>query len=215
MTNWAIIPVKPLTRAKSRLAGILSPEERQVLAERLMRHVVTTVSAARGIHGVLVISRDPHALALARDLGANTVQESGAPELNSALMRATQVITAWRGRAVLVLPADLPLVTSDDVSAMLDMGREEGCLVIAPDRNNDGTNALFTRPPGLIAYAYGEGSFQRHVGLAQQIGATVRIMDSPRLALDIDVPADLASMLALRPDFELPFDLAARFSTQS
>jgi 2-phospho-L-lactate guanylyltransferase len=213
MTNWAIIPVKPLARAKSRLSTLLSPEERQVLAERLMRHVLTTVSAARGIHGVLVISRDPHALALARDLGANTVQESGTAELNSALTRATQVITAWRGKAVLVLPADLPIVSADDVSAMLDMGRDEGCMVIAPDRNHDGTNALYMRPPGLVSYSYGPGSFQRHIALGREIGVTASVFESPRLALDIDFPADLALLHAERPDFGLPFDLAGRVST--
>ncbi|MEP7293965.1 MAG: hypothetical protein ABI835_19415, partial [Chloroflexota bacterium] len=90
MSIWAIIPVKPLSRGKSRLSDVLSPEERQQLSERLFRHVLTAVNDTPQVAGTLVISRDPRALAIARDMSAHTVQESGAPELNNALMRATQ-----------------------------------------------------------------------------------------------------------------------------
>ena len=50
---------------------------------------------------------------------------------------------------------------------------------------------MLTRPPGLIPYAYGAGSFERHMKLAQEVGADVTVYRSERLALDIDTPADL------------------------
>lgn len=155
------------------------------------------VTAAPQVAGTLVISRDTHALAIARDMGAHTVQESGTPELNNALMRATQVVGGWRGAAVLILPADLPLVESEDVSAMIELGKEARTVVIATDNNRDGTNALMIRPPGVIPYAYGPGSFQRHIALAKEAGATVKLHHSERLALDIDVPADLEAYYRL------------------
>ncbi len=191
MSIWAIIPVKPLRLAKSRLSGILTPEERQIFAEAMLRHVLTVINDVPQIMGTLVISRDSHALALARDMGAKTVQESGAPELNAALMRATSIIANWRSDAVLVLPADLPLVTAEDVHGMVTMTDADNSVVIATDRNNDGTNALFIRPPGLIPYAYGEGSFARHMALAKEAGATVNIYESARLLQDIDLPEDI------------------------
>jgi 2-phospho-L-lactate guanylyltransferase len=143
------------------------------------------------ITGTLVISRDTRVLAIARDLGVNTVQESGTPELNNALMRATQVVRGWRGEAVLVLPADLPLIAAEDVIDVIDLGMEEDTVVIATDQSEDGTNALLIRPPGLIPYAYGKGSYKRHLQAAHDVGATVHVYRSERLALDIDVPADL------------------------
>lgn len=207
MSIWVIIPVKPLTRAKSRLADALSPEERQQLSEMLFRRVLTAVQGAPQVAGTLVISRDPRALSIARDMNAHTVQESGALELNSALMRATQVVGGWRGGAVLILPADLPLITPEDVSGMSALGQENNTVVIATDQREDGTNAMLVRPPGLFAYAYGPGSFQRHRALAEEAGATVKVYHSERLALDIDVPADLeeyyrltGSREALTPD---------------
>lgn len=191
MSVWVIIPVKPLPSAKSRLQHVLSPEQREMLAERMLRHVLTVVRSVPTVAGVLVISRDNRALALARDYGAHTVQESGAPELNNALMRATKVIESWRGEAVLILPADLPLITADDVREMIECGSTYNSVVIATDEAEDGTNALMTRPPGLFPYAYGVGSFQRHIALAEAAGAHVEIYRSERLMLDIDVPADL------------------------
>ncbi len=204
MGIWVIIPVKPLNRAKSRLAAVLSPAQRQELAEYMLRHVLSVVRTVPQIMGTLVISRDNRALAIARDLGARTVQESGTPELNSALMRATQIVARWKGSAVLVLPADLPLVAGEDITGLVEMGRTEPCIVIATDQNQDGTNALFLRPPGLMSYSFGTGSFQRHVQMAQDAGAAVKIYHSARLSLDIDMPDDLKSIRELVPGFVVP-----------
>jgi 2-phospho-L-lactate guanylyltransferase len=197
MSVWAIIPVKPLNRAKSRLAGVLTPDERAQLAETLFRRVLDVVRAVPQVAGTLVISRDTRALAIAREAKVHTVQESGAPELNTALMRATQVVGGWRGGAVLILPADLPLVTSEDLRDLIRLGMEERSMVIATDRNENGTNAMLVRPPGLIPYTYGEGSFRRHIQAAELAGANVQVYHSERLILDIDMPEDLELYYAL------------------
>jgi 2-phospho-L-lactate guanylyltransferase len=191
MNVWAIVPVKPLSRAKSRLSEALLPEQRELLAtEWLVRTVRLLVPLTR-IRGVLVISRDTKALAMVRDLGANTVQESGAPELNNALLRATQVLRAWQADSVLVVPADLPLLAAEDVEEMVQRGRYHNTVVIAPDRHETGTNLLFVRPPGLMPYAFGENSFAEHQRLALEAEANVSIYRSERVALDVDWPDDL------------------------
>jgi 2-phospho-L-lactate/phosphoenolpyruvate guanylyltransferase len=192
MTTWAVIPVKPLRLAKSRLSSVLSPEERQRFAEAMLRHVLKVTTNVSQITGTLVISRDTHALAVAREYGAKTIQESGAPELNTALMRATSVIASWRIDSMLILPADLPLIAPQDVKQMIAMGNQESpSIVIATDRDKDGTNALFVCPPGIIDYAYGEGSFRRHGMLARDAGATVQVYESDRMWQDIDHPEDI------------------------
>jgi 2-phospho-L-lactate guanylyltransferase len=191
MGVWVIVPVKPLNQAKTRLSQVLSPEERQHLAETMLRHVLGVVQHVPQLMGTLVISRDNKALSIAREYGARTVQESGAPELNAALMRATQVISRLNGSAILILPADLPLIVQEDVQAIMRMGEDEPSVVIATDQHQDGTNALFIRPPGLIDYAYGPGSYRRHIDKAREAGAEVHVYQSERLSLDIDMPADL------------------------
>ena len=157
----------------------------------MFRHVLEVVRGVPQIIGTLVISRDSKALAIAREYHARTVQETGTPELNSALTRATQVVAGWRGDSVLVLPADLPLVSSEDIVNIIGLGQGMPSVVLATDPNQDGTNALFMRPPGIIPYAFGTGSYQRHMTLATEAGAKVRTYRSERLALDIDVSGDL------------------------
>lgn len=191
MSVWVLVPVKPLSRAKSRLAEALTPAERANLAEIMLRRTLSVVKSVPQIAGVLVISRDSYVLALARDMGAHTVQESGAPELNNALMRATRVLSGWRAGAVLILPADIPLVNAEDIRNIIQLGNRNNSVVIVTDYNQDGTNVLMVRPPGMFSYVYGENSFERHKQLAELAGATVHVYESERLKLDIDTPSDL------------------------
>lgn len=192
MKLWVIIPVKPLKRAKSRLSDVLSPEQRFQFAEAMLRHILRVVSKTTVVTGTLVISRDTQALAVAREFGVKTVQESGTPELNPALMRATEVVRSREeASAVLILPADLPFITEVDITAIIELAERHPCIVLATDHQRNGTNAMLVRPPGLIEYAYGEGSFQRHSELAHKAGATLEYYESERLLLDIDLPEDL------------------------
>ncbi len=190
MTLWAIVPVKPLRRGKSRLAGTLNENERTELNRALLRHSLETLSGVSGVDEVLVISRDPNALAIAREHGARTVQEDGAPHLNTALKRATVVAQVYATQGVLILPADLPLVTREDIQTLLDRAVKPPVVVIAPDRHGKGTNALVIAPAGLIEYDFGENSFQRHCERVKQAGARLEVVELPSLGLDLDEPED-------------------------
>ncbi len=192
MTLWAIVPVKPLRRGKSRLAEVLSQEERADLNRRLLAHTLDTLTSIPEIEHVLVVSRDQSALALARDHGARTVQEHGSPQLNVALARATIVAKTYATRGVLIVPADLPLITAEDVRTMLERAKDPPVVIVAPDRHKQGTNALLVCPTGLIEYEFGPDSFQRHCEKARQAGARLEICELPSLALDMDLPEDLA-----------------------
>lgn len=190
MTLWAIVPVKPLRRGKSRLAGVLDEDERTQLNRALLQHSLETLSGVPGVNEVLVVSRDPNALAIAREHGARTVQEDGTPHLNTALKRATVVAQVYATQGVLILPADLPLVTREDIQALLDRAVKPPVVVIAPDRHGKGTNALVIAPAGLIEYDFGENSFQRHCERAKQAGARLEVVELPSLGLDLDEPED-------------------------
>jgi 2-phospho-L-lactate guanylyltransferase len=194
MNIWGVVPVKPLNRAKSRLSSILEPERREALAVGMMIRVLEVLTHVPSLHGVLVISRDMKALAKAREIsGVQTLQESGTPELNHALQRASRMLISWGAEGTLILPADVPLVSVEDVEAMIALGGAAPTIVIAPDRHQDGTNAMFTRPPDIIELGFGTGSYRQHVLAAKRVGATVQVYESERLSLDIDVPDDLVA----------------------
>ncbi|MEW5830898.1 MAG: 2-phospho-L-lactate guanylyltransferase [Chloroflexota bacterium] len=191
MTIWAIVPVKPLRRGKSRLAGTLSEEERTQLNKDLLKRTLQTLNGLPEIEHTLVISRDPAALTIARKHGARTLREDGMPHLNTAMTRATVVAQVYATRGVLFLPSDLPLLTREDILALLAYGDNPPVVVIAPDRHENGTNALLVSPAGLIEYDFGPGSFARHCDRAKTAGARLEVVHLPSLSLDLDLPEDL------------------------
>jgi 2-phospho-L-lactate guanylyltransferase len=191
MTIWAIVPVKPLRRGKSRLAGMLTEDQRTHLNRYLLEHTLLTLNELPEIEHTLVVSRDPAALALTREMGGRTVLEDGAPQFNTAIHRATIVAQAQGAHAVIILPADLPLVTSDEIRKLLKFGKKKPIVVLAPDRRKDGTNVLYVNPAGMIEYGYGPGSFQRHSERAIDAGARLKVVHSEILGLDLDLPEDL------------------------
>lgn len=197
MTIWAIVPVKPLRLGKSRLAGVLTDDERGVLNRKFLEQTLQTLRGMPEIAQILVVSRDPAALAIAREFGARTVLEDGNPNLNLALTRATLLARNYATRGVLVLPADLPLLTSEDVRGLLDRARRPPCVVIAPDRHQNGTNALFMNPGGIIPYSFGPGSFHRHREAAQQAGIGLHIVQNAHFGFDLDTPDDLRILKSL------------------
>jgi len=138
----------------------------------------------------LVVSRDSAALTLARDRGVRTVTESGTPDLNMALRRASEAAQSLGAHAVVILPTDLPLLSAGEVRQLIAEPEMDPVLVVAPDRRGVGTNALFMRPPGLIEYSFGPDSFRRHLAQAERAGARVRVYHSTGTEHDVDLPED-------------------------
>ena len=191
MTTWAVVPVKPLRRAKSRLSSMLGAEERLALSRQMLNRVLEALAGVPEIERTLVVSRDSEPMALARHHGARTLSERPPIDLNQALQQATRAAVGSGASAVLVVPADLPLVTMDDLRELVAMAGPPPVVVLAPDRRQAGTNALLVSPAGLIEYVFGPSSFDRHRASALAAGARVLVCDRPGLALDLDLPEDL------------------------
>jgi 2-phospho-L-lactate/phosphoenolpyruvate guanylyltransferase len=191
MTLWAIVPVKPLKRGKSRLAGVLGEDERTLLNFNMLSATLKTLAKVEEIDQVLVVSRDPSALALARDYNAKTVQEDGHPSLNMALKRATLAAKAYNADGIIILPADLPLLKPGDIKTFIKLGKKTPIVVIAPDRRKEGTNALLMRPAGVISFIFGPGSFKKHLQAAEKAGVDSVICELETFGLDLDLPEDL------------------------
>lgn len=191
MTLWAIVPVKPLRRGKSRLSEVLSEEERTVLNKNLLLNTLKTLMKVKRIDTVMVVSRDPAVLTLAREYGAKTVLEDGNPELNTALRRAALVATSYHANEIIIVPADLPLLSETEIDSILNGTGNPPEVIICPDRRKDGTNMLYVNPASLIQFSYGIGSFNKHMEQAQKADAKLNIIESPTLGLDLDLPEDL------------------------
>ena len=195
---WALVPVKPLALAKSRLAGALLGPARRQLARDLLDHTLDVLLACP-LAGVAVVTRDPEVVALAGTRGALALPET-AVELATLIDGALAALAARGADAVIVVLADLPELTTADVADMVDLGGRHG-VVLAPDATDEGTNALLLAPPGRMATCFGRhGSFGAHRERAAALGLDAAVLRSPSLAFDLDTVADLERLAARHPD---------------
>lgn len=185
---FTIIPAKPFDQSKTRLAQVLSPAERIELSRSLLRQ---TIEVARQVSEVVVVSRDAAVRRMARQSGAWALVEAG-QGLNQALRQASAWAALHGGEVTLILPGDLPLLQASDLTEVIELGQQIPSVVIAPCHRLDGTNALLIRPPGLIEFAFGPGSFASHQQAARAAGVEPLIYHSETVALDLDLPEDLA-----------------------
>ncbi len=182
-----IIPAKPFTEAKTRLAETLSADERARLSRHLLQR---TITVARAVGTVAVVSRSAAVRRVAKSAGAWALVETGT-ELNAAIRQGM----AWaerRGAAsVLVLPLDLPLLTVAELQTLVTASvRQSPYMAIVPCRHGRGTNALLLHPPALIEPKFGTDSFSRHLSAAEQAGVVPQIYRLPGLSFDLDTPRD-------------------------
>ncbi len=195
--TWAIVPAKPFNEAKSRLGPIVSPEERQAVARRLLERTVGVLMEVKSLDHVAVVSRDREALLVALGLGAVALAEQG-NGLNPALTHAARSAVDGGATRILILHSDLPMLSKEDVEALLAAG-ETSEVVIAHDRYLVGTNGLMT-PPGAFPYAFGQNSYSAHLELARLAQFEPAIVARPGLAFDVDYPGDLDELEAAGPD---------------
>lgn len=199
MTPTVLVPVKPFAQAKSRLGDVLPGARRAALCRDLLAHTLEVLRGCVSVEDVIVISRDPAAWDLAGDYGVEAAVEPPDSGLNAALAGGVEIAARHQAAAVLVLPADLPTLGVDDIEALIAAGAGAGTgagasIVIAPDEEEDGTNALLLSLPVAIGFCFGPGSFAAHCAAARAAGIDAAIVARPGLAFDLDTPRDYARL---------------------
>ncbi|MEM7435610.1 MAG: 2-phospho-L-lactate guanylyltransferase [Myxococcota bacterium] len=197
MTTWALVPIKGFDRAKSRLSEVLSPPDRAKLARSFVEHVLRVLKASPGIDEVAVVSDSEDARALARELGAVTLEDPLAAEGFAAIVDDTLGELEARGAdAVVVCMSDLPELEREDIESVV-RALSESDVVLVPDRLGEGTNVIAVTPPTVLPSCLGHrDSLNRHLRRARELGLTVSVQLSSGIAFDVDHPSDLDRLRA-------------------
>ena len=192
---WAVIPVKRFSNAKTRLADLLSPAERESLAQVMLNDVLGAISKSRLVSGILVVSNELRARYAAERAGGLFLfdEESG---VSQAIAKASTWLKNHGQRSFMMLPSDIPLITSSEIDLLI--GKQTGTVgvTLAPDRRQEGTNGLIVAPTDAIPFCFGLDSFSKHVNAARSVGIEPQIVRSDGLSLDIDNPVDLQNLLS-------------------
>jgi 2-phospho-L-lactate/phosphoenolpyruvate guanylyltransferase len=194
MRAVAVLPVKRFVDAKQRLSDGLPAATRRALAEAMLIDVLVALRRTDGVSGVVVVTAEPAAEALAHGYGARVVHDSR--EAGQSAAAELGLRDAAGADMVLLVPGDCPALDPRELDALLASVAPAPSVVVVPDRHGTGTNGLLLRPPSVIAPAFGPGSRERHEQLAADAGAALLVEPLPSLVLDVDTPADLEAMRA-------------------
>jgi len=187
-----IIPVKSPHRGKSRLGGVLRPADRYDLNLRLLGHTLDQAAELADLAAIHVVSKSAEALAEARLRGFATCLEPDFFDLNAAVTLAVRQAAECGAGEVMVLPIDLPWLSSQRLRALVAEFRNGPDVMIIADRLKSGTNVLLWRPISTVSVHYGRGSAQLHAAAADRLGLRSLTRSDPQLSFDIDTPEDFA-----------------------
>jgi 2-phospho-L-lactate/phosphoenolpyruvate guanylyltransferase len=190
-----LVPVKNLVNAKQRLSAALDPEARQELAQAMCEDVLDTLARWQRRPAVMVVTSDSFVSGLGERLGFEIVAddlnlgETGAIEMATALCRERGI------EYTLVIPADIPLIDSNELDQILKSAPAAGSVLVT-DSAGRGTNAALRAPCDLFPLRFGNDSFRPHLAAAKATGLPCVVLELPGIAMDVDRPEDLQTLAA-------------------
>lgn len=195
MSVCLILPLKSLREGKTRLSPALDAGQRAALIDRLLMHVLDQAAVFPGLQHTMLVSACADARARAEQRGARVLHEP-VPGLNSALGHALLAARALSYDKVLIVPCDLPLLDADDLRCLAGAATGK-TIAIAPDHSGRGTNGM-SLPAALdFPFSFGLDSFACHRETIAVLGLQMAQIARPRLAFDVDSPADLRHLHTL------------------
>ena len=191
----AVVPLKNLKLAKSRLSNILAEGERQALVLAMFDDVLVSLKESHFIEKIFLVA-DKYFNLVADVQMITEIKNRGYDE---AIIEALKDSRVNQAQAMLILPADLPLVSRDELNTLI-RDQEDRSIRIAGARDQDGTNALVMKPPSLLATSFGVGSFERHKKFAKALSVKIEEINLPGLSFDVDTEKDLIDFVQTKSD---------------
>ena len=190
MPTALLIPVKNLSHAKQRLGEALDQEHRSLLAEAMLRDVLTAAAGVADRLDLYLVTDDAQARRLRAEFGFGVIEDTR----NESETAAIEMATAWSEESgydtTVVLPGDVPLTTSAELHRVLDSAPEEGAVFV-PAYDRRGSNCILRRPASIIPLRFGDDSFLPHCEAMKKTGKPLVILELPGIGLDIDNPPEL------------------------
>lgn len=188
-----LIPIKNLAHAKQRLASVLDQRARTELAQAMLADVLHAIADWKTRPEVSLVTSDPYAQDLAKQLGFAIITDEANLGETNAIARATQICEERGVESTLVIPADIPLITTEELKRIFSVAPERGSVLVAA-ADKRGTNAALRRPAGLFPLRFGNDSFQPHLAAARATGLSCIVLPLPGFGLDVDNPGDLRQL---------------------
>src|SRR4051812_28801297 len=119
MQTLAILPVKRFAAAKQRLATRLDPGARELLAEAMVRDVLSALAQVSRLDGIVVVTSEARALAPARAAEAHVIPDSEESGQSAAVALGIDHASEIGAQRVLLVPGDCPALRPAEVDELL------------------------------------------------------------------------------------------------
>jgi len=192
MKVFAVVFATESVGLKRRLSAGFNPEERRLLSSAMLEDVLTALKSSI-IHEVVVVGSDSNIVEVADKFGVSFISQ-GQTVLASAVRKAIEWCVEKKADVVLILPVNIPMVSSRDIDGIVELGSKESSVVLSPALNG-GMNALFLNPPDVIQACFGPGCFFKNVEAAIKKDVAVKFYSSRELAMDMGSEEDLQRLL--------------------
>lgn len=194
---WAVVPIKNTSAAKQRLAAAAPADFRRAFALAMAEDVLAALAAAQSLAGIIVVTVDPAAAALAHRYGARCESEGALDGHTGAVTAAGRRLAAEGRSGMLTVPGDIPLVTVAEIEAVLAAHGAAPAFTIVPSHDELGSNAILMSPPDAVPLRFGDDSYFPHLAAAEALGILPAIIRLPGIGFDIDNPVDLSRFARL------------------
>jgi 2-phospho-L-lactate guanylyltransferase len=196
---WAVVPVKEMTGAKQRLAGVLTEPQRRSLAAAMLEDVLDVLVSVKTLAGIVIVTVDPQATLLAQRIGARVFADAARDGHTGAVTAAARALAREGRGGMITVPGDIPRITAAEFSRVLAAHRPAPSFTIVPAHDDLGSNAVLCSPPDAVPLRFGEDSFIPHLAAARSRGIEPTVVRLPGIGMDIDHPADLAAFARMTP----------------
>lgn len=194
---WAVVPIKEAKYAKQRLAGFVPTNLRPGLVLAMFEDVLEALAASRSLSGIIVVTADDAAAAIARIYDARILADEERSGHTAAVARAAHILAADGCGGMLQVPGDIPLVSEREISLLLQLHKRAPAFTIVPSHDNFGSNAVLVSPPDAVPLVFGDDSFYPHLHAAQERDINPLIVRLPGVGRDIDRPEDIYAFASL------------------
>lgn len=194
----AVIPMKSLHSAKSRLSNILTAQQRKNLAMYLLNTTIKELKESNFISEIVIVSSD-EAVKNYSSLNNLTFVKDSDKGVNEAVILADKYCVDNGINANIVIPQDLPFISAKEIDEICTISNKyHKCIIICPSKRFDGTNILFRKPPGVIKTHYDNNSYMNHLKEASKFKIPIESLDLVKLRFDLDTKEDLLELFPLQ-----------------
>jgi 2-phospho-L-lactate guanylyltransferase len=192
------VPIKDFTNAKTRLAARYDADQRACLAQASAERVLRAVADCKAIDHRIAVVDSKIAARMALYHGFEVLHRTDLYGQSAAVGAGFHRAMQRGATNLLTVSADVPLLRPEDLEEMLKP--KPPVLVLVSDREGLGTNALRLDPAIDMRLQFGPGSLALHQGEAAELRLPVKVIDNPRVRIDIDVPEDVDALETSGPD---------------